>query len=179
MRAKLLAAGLAGATLAIGLASPALAEDTIVTLTVAAEDGLAITVPATANIGAGNPGDTVSGQIGPVTVADQRAALNASWNATVIATDFTTGGGTPAETIPNINVLYWSGGATATTGNGTFTPGQPGPGDAQIINVPRTAFSLTGGNGDNSATWNPTLVVNIPGTAVAGVYTGTVTHTVL
>ncbi|MFG1848185.1 hypothetical protein [Micromonospora carbonacea] len=181
MRSKLFAAGLAGSALVLGLASPASADtaETIVTLTVSAEDGLTISAPATANIGAGNPGDTVSGQIGPVTVTDQRAALNADWTTTVVATDFTTGGATEPETIPDINVLYWSGGATATSGSGTFTPGQAGAGDAQIINVPRTAFTHTGGSGDNSATWNPTLVVNIPSGVVAGVYTGTVTHTVL
>ncbi|MER5703160.1 hypothetical protein ABT023_14625 [Micromonospora sp. NPDC002296] len=181
MRSKLFAAGLAGSALVLGFASPATADtaDTIVTLTVTAEDGLSISAPATANIGSGNPGDTVSGQIGPVAVTDERAALNANWNATAIATDFTTGGATGPETIPNINVLYWSGGATATTGSGTFTPGQAGAGDAVIINVPRDAFTHTGGSGDNSATWNPTLVVNVPEGVVAGVYTGTVTHTVL
>ena len=179
MRGKIFTAGLAGVALVLGLAAPAAAEDTIVTLTVTAEDGLSIAVPATANIGSANPGETASGQIGPVTVTDERAALNANWTASVIATDFTTGGGSPAETIPNINVLYWSGPATATAGNGTFTPGQVAPAEAQIINVPRTAFSHTGGSGDNSATWNPTLVVNIPESAVAGTYTGTVTHTVL
>ncbi|WP_329104024.1 hypothetical protein OG792_28480 [Micromonospora sp. NBC_01699] len=178
-RTKVLVGGVAGLALVLGPATAAMAEDTIVTLTVTAEDGLTITVPPTANIGSANPGDTATGQIGPVTVADERAALNAAWTATVISTDFTTGGGTPAETIPDINVLYWSGGATATSGNGTFTPAQPTAADAVIINVPRTVFTHTAGSGDNSATWNPTLLVNIPETAVAGVYTGTVTHSVL
>lgn len=179
MRSKLVGAVIAGLALVVGSATAASAEDTIVTVTVTAPDGLAITVPATANIGAGVPGSTVSGQLGAVTVSDERAALNASWNTTVIATDLTTGGGTPAETIPNINILYWSGTATSTTGNGTFTPGQETPAEAEIINVPQTAFSLSGGNGVNSASWNPTIVVNIPSTAIAGTYTGTVTHSVL
>lgn len=179
MKSKLLAAGLTGVALVLGFASPAQAEDTVVTLTVNAPGGLTISVPTTANIGAADPGATASGQIGPVTVTDDRAALDASWTATVTGTDFTTGGGTAPETIPNISVLYWSGAATATSGSGTFTPGQANAGEAQIINVPRTAFSHTGGSGTNSATWNPTLVVNIPSNAVAGTYTGTVTQTVL
>jgi hypothetical protein len=29
-----------------------------------------------------------------------------------------------------------------------------------------------------SATWNPTLIVDIPAGAVAGTYTGTITHSV-
>ncbi|GAA5028928.1 hypothetical protein [Actinopolymorpha pittospori] len=62
--------------------------------------------------------------------------------------------------------------------SGAFVPGQPGPGDAVIINVPRTAFSHVGGSGINSASWNPTLVVNIPADSVAGLYSGTVNHSV-
>src|SRR5262245_36753792 len=140
VRSKLAFVGLAAAVLTIAPASVAVAADSTVTLTLTGADGLTITVPTNPNIGSGNPGTTISGQIGPVTVTDQRAALNAGWNASVIATDFTTGGATAPETIPNINVLYWSGGATATAGDGTFTPGQAGQGDAQIINVPHTAF---------------------------------------
>ncbi|MEV4295557.1 hypothetical protein [Microbispora rosea] len=32
--------------------------------------------------------------------------------------------------------------------------------------------------GVNSAEWNPALVVNVPAQAVAGLYTGTVNHSV-
>jgi hypothetical protein len=181
MKKALLPAVLAGAVLAAGLAAPASAApgDTIVTFTVNAAGGLTVTVPASASLGSGAAGTTISGQLGPVTVLDQRAALNASWVATVISTDFTTGGGTSPETIPNINVTYWSGPATATAGSGVFTPGQQTAGDAVIINVPRTAFTHTGGTGANFATWNPTVSVAVPADAVGGLYTGTVTHSVL
>ncbi|MEV6814733.1 hypothetical protein [Micromonospora sp. NPDC051296] len=179
MRKRFLAAALAGVAASAALAAPAHAEDTTVTLTVDATGGLSITVPASANIGHGVEGSSVSGLLGPVTVLDQRSSITPNWTASVISTDFSTGGGTSGETIPNINVSYWSGPATATAGTGTFTPGQPTPGDQQIINVPRTAFSKTGGTGNNFATWNPTLVVNIPPATVRGTYTGTVTHSVL
>jgi hypothetical protein len=177
VKKTLLVSGLAGLALAIGTAAPALAADTITTVTVTSA-GLSINVPGTASLGAGAPGTTVSGNLGLVTVTDERALLSAGWNASVIATDFTTGGGSSVETIPNINVLYWSGGAVSTTGPGTFTPGQPSAADAQIINVPRTAFSLSAGSGNDSATWNPTVVINIPIGTVGGIYTGTVTHSV-
>jgi hypothetical protein len=49
---------------------------------------------------------------------------------------------------------------------------------AQTLNVSRTAFTLTAGTGNNTATWNPTLVVALPAAAVVGTYTGTVTHSV-
>jgi hypothetical protein len=33
-------------------------------------------------------------------------------------------------------------------------------------------------SGDNSAIWNPTITVTIPGGTAAGVYTATITHSV-
>lgn len=116
--------------------------------------------------------------MGLVQVTDARALLLPTWTATVSSTDFTTGGATTAETIVKANVSYWSGLATATTGIGVFVPGQATALLAQSLSAPRTAYSLTSGTGSNSATWNPTLVVAVPGAAVAGTYTGTVTHSV-
>jgi hypothetical protein len=115
----------------------------------------------------------VAGQIGPVTVTDLRGTLGGSWTATATSTDFTTGGATGPETIPAINVSYAPGTATSTTGTGTFTPGPGG-----ILNVPRVVFTGTALTGNNTATWNPTLTITIPAAAVAGTYTGTVTHSV-
>jgi hypothetical protein len=151
--------------------------DTTATFTVTA-GALSITVPASVNLGSGAASTSLTGPMGPVTVTDARGALTATWTTTVSSTDFTTGGGTPAETIPKASVSYWSGPATATTGIGVFTPGQLTAILAQSLSVPRTAFTLTLGVGNNSATWNPTLIVAIPASAVAGLYTGTVTHSV-
>jgi len=153
---------------------------TTVTFTVTSQDGLTINVPDTASIGSGWSGQQISGALGPVTVTDQRAALVATWVTSVIASagGFTTGAGTPAETVPNTNVLYWSGDQTATTGTGIFVPGQADAAAAQSLNASRTAFSKTTGSGDNSATWNPTIVINVPAQAVQGVYVGTVNHSV-
>ncbi|MEU0480737.1 hypothetical protein ABZ260_16305 [Streptosporangium sp. NPDC006013] len=174
MRKPLLAiAAAVGLSLVAATALPALAVDTIVTFSITSA-GLTISAPSTANLGSVASGATsISGEIGPVTVTDDRATLNGSWSASAISTDFTTGAGTGPETIGNINVTYSPGAATATTGQGTFTPGPGG-----IINVPRVAFTGTALTGDNSATWNPTLTVTIPATAVGGTYSGTVTHSV-
>ncbi|XVQ85666.1 hypothetical protein ACQP2K_43950 [Microbispora siamensis] len=154
---------------------------TTVNFTVTAPDGLTISVPnGPVSIGSGVPGGQISGQLGSVTVSDERAALAATWTASVVAATggFTTGGGTAPETIPNTDVLYWSGAATATTGSGTFVPGQANAAAAQSLDTQRTAFSKTSGSGVNSATWSPTIVINVPASAVAGVYTGTVNHSV-
>ncbi|WP_031171622.1 hypothetical protein [Streptosporangium roseum] len=174
MRKPLLAIAVTvGLGLAAATALPALAVDTVVTFSIETA-GLTISAPGSASLGSVNSGAaSVSGQIGPVTVTDDRGTLNGSWNATVISTDFTTGGGTGPETIPNINVTYSPGQATATTGTGTFTPGPGG-----IVNVPRVAFAGTELVGNDTVTWNPTLTVTIPDGKVAGTYSGTVTHSV-
>jgi hypothetical protein len=177
MRSRLLLTAAAAALLLL-FAVPVSAQNTTVTLTVQA-GSLAISVPGAADLGTADPGVTRSGQIGTVTVTDQRAALTASWTASVASTAFTTGGATANETIPNTAVSYWSGAATATTGTGTFTPGQATAANAVVLSQQRTAFSLTVGVGSNSASWNPTLVIAVPAAAVVGTYTGTVTHTVL
>lgn len=65
-----------------------------------------------------------------------------------------------------------------TLGHGTFTPGQATAANAVTLSSPATAFRLTLGVGNNSATWDPTLIVAVPAAAVAGLCTGTVTHSV-
>ncbi|NIJ12462.1 hypothetical protein FHU38_002806 [Saccharomonospora amisosensis] len=136
---------------------------------------LTITAPTDAFLGSTVVGGTLSGQLGTVTVT---ATGGPGWTATVSATDFTTGGATAPETIPNNVVRYWSGRATATTGPGAFLPGQPTANQAVTLDAPRTAFRRTGSNAASSASWNPTLVVTVPGDAVAGLYSGVVTHSI-
>jgi len=139
---------------------------------------LDITVPATADLGIDTPSATLSGQLGSVTVMDGRASADGSWQAAVSTTDFRTRGGVPSETVSANDVFYWSGPATATTGDGTFTPGQVDAAAVDRLGDLSVAFTHVGGTGNNTATWNPTLVVNIPLFVQAGIYTGTVTHSV-
>jgi hypothetical protein len=170
----------ASAAAVLALAAPAAAapsDDTVVTFTIGTAN-LDITAPPAVNLGSTFAGGTLTGQVGPVTVVDQRAALTATWTATVSSTAFTTGGGGPEETINPGLVSYWSGPATATTGTGTFVPGQATAAQAVSLSLPRTAFSKTSGSGNNSATWNPTIQIQIPDTAVAGTYTAVITHSV-
>lgn len=163
--------------LAASLASPAAAVDTTANFTVAA-GALSVSAPATTTLGSGGSGQEISGPLGVVTVTDGRGSLTAAWTATASATSFTTGGGTPEETIPNSSVRYWSGLATSISGVGTFLPGQAAAINSVDLGASRTAFSLTAGSGTNQASWNPTVVVPVPANVVAGTYTGTVTHSV-
>ena len=81
---------------------------------------LSITAPPSASLGSAAPGGTISANLGTVQVTDGRG-FGASWTATVSATAFTTGGGTPAETIPAADATYGITALSQTTGPATFT----------------------------------------------------------
>lgn len=114
------------------------------------------------------PGGTITGQLGAVQVTDLRGNLVSTWITTVTSTAFTTGGASAAETIPVSAVKYWSGPTTATTGTGVFTPGPANAAVAATLTSTAgpTAMTMTLGVGNNTATWNPTLVVAAPAAAV-------------
>jgi hypothetical protein len=141
---------------------------------------LGLDMPPTVYLGKGAQGTVLSGQMGAVAVTDTRGAGDASWTASVVSSDFTTGVGTPNETVPATRLDYWSGPATGTAGNGTFTPGQPARADLAPLDTTAslTAFSHIGGTGGNTATWNPTLEVRVPAGNANGNYSGLVAHSV-
>ena len=145
--------------------------NTIVTFTVTV-GALSMTAPVSANLGSGAPGSTISGALGPVTVTDNRALLSASWSASASSTAWTTGGGTPSETIPATDGGYVPGSIT-TTGTITAT------GTSITLSGAATpVVTGTAGVGNNTATWNPTISVAVPAAAVGGIYTGTLTQSV-
>jgi hypothetical protein len=134
---------------------------------------LTVTAPDTASLGTGAPGTTISGSLGTVTVNDNRALLSASWTATASASNFTTGGGTANETVPATDIRYTVGTITDT---GTITTA--GTNLTPMTTADQTVVTGSAGDGDNAASWNPTLAVAVPGTTVTGVYSGTITHSV-
>ncbi len=155
-------------------ASAATSGGTPATVTVQG-GSLSITVPT----GAGNlqsgpnavGGMTLSGSLGQVQVTDARsAAAGSGWVTSVIATAFTPPAG-PA--IPASNVSYTAG-TIVKVGTATYTANDP----AGIAGV-SAAVTATGITGDNSATWNPTISVFVAGGMAAGVYSATITHSVV
>ena len=145
--------------------------DTTVTFTVTSGD-LTMTAPTAVDLKSGAPGTTITGALGAVTVTDDRALLSASWTTDASASDWTTGAATPAETISAADVGYDPGSIT-TTGTITAT-GTP-------ISLSGTATPVvtgTDGVGDNTASWDPSIAVAVPASAVGGVYTGTLTQSV-
>lgn len=178
MRKRLaLALTLATAGSMVALAAPAgAAQGVTFTLTAGS---LTISDPANTSLGSVSTGTaTITAGLGSVTVTDSRGALNGTWTASVASTDFTTGGATADETVGKANVDYWSGAALATTGTAVRVPGQLLVANRQDMSVSRTAYSATAVIGNNTTSWTPTLLVNIPAQAVAGTYSGTVTHSV-
>lgn len=171
MVATLSGAALMAAPSTAGAANLQMMPDSTITAVVTT-GALSMSAPVSNNLGSGAPGTTISGALGPVTVTDNRALLSASWTATASASDFTTGAATPAETIPASDATY-SSGPVITTGTITAT--------ATTITLSGTATPVvtgTSGVGDNTASWNPTVSISVPGSAVGGAYTGTLTESV-
>lgn len=173
-----LALSIATTTSLVAFAAPAADAGQGVTFTLTA-GLLQVSDPANTALGSVATGtSTLTNSLGTVTVSDARGALNGTWTASVASTDFTTGGATAAETVTKDLVDYWSGAATSTSGTAVRVPGQLLAVNKQALSASRTAFSATGVIGNNTASWNPTVVVNIPAQAVAGTYSGTITHSV-
>jgi uncharacterized repeat protein (TIGR01451 family) len=157
-----------GSTCPAGSASPACS----VTIPVVAGP-LTITVPATASLGSAAPGGTLGAGLGTVQVTDDRG-FGAGWTATVSASGFATGTGTPAETIPAADAQYVIAALLATTGSATFTPITA----IQLSASPQAVVNATNVAGNTTVTWDPTINVSVPGSAVSGGYTATITHSV-
>jgi hypothetical protein len=175
--AAIVAAGLTptagwAATTSPAASGPA-AGDPSTAVTFAVTTGaLAMTVPATMNLGAGAPGDTISGEMGLVTVTDNRALLSAAWTVTAAATNFTTGNATANEIVPATELTYNPGVVDHT---GTITIAKT---TITMSNSAQTVVTGTAGVGNNDASWTPLISLTIPDAAVGGAYTGTITQSV-
>jgi hypothetical protein len=177
-------AGLIGIGAALAIPAAAMADTGPTSTTMTVNGGLlSISTPDSAGIGALNissdailNGTTVvSGSLGNVVVDDERASVSGSWTASVISSDFVTGDASAAETIPATDITYTPGAVVHSAGVGDFTAGQAGTLDNS---TPMTAYSAAAEVGVATVTWNPTLAFHLPSAVVAGLYTGTVTHSV-
>jgi hypothetical protein len=138
---------------------------------------LSITTPAAMDVGQAVPGASLDVRFSAVEVNDTRTLASAGWTVDVTANHFNDPSGL-SKRINRSQVSYWSGPATFATGIGTFVPGQVTRAQRVNLSTTRTAFRLTGGRGNNTARWQPTLVIRIPAEALDGRYTGTISHSV-
>jgi hypothetical protein len=174
MRTRALVVATIAGLLTFGVTMPALADPTTATVTVTG-GALAMTVPADAgSLGSTAnkvSGSVISGPLGQVQVLDARSALAGSgWIVSVISTAFTPSSG------PTIaaSLVGYTAGAITQTGTATYTANNP----TNLTGV-APAVTATEITGDNSATWNPTIKVTIPGGTVVGTYSGTITQSIL
>jgi hypothetical protein len=156
------------AVLAVSSVLSASANITTFTLTAGA---LSISPPlATVSLGsqvASTNATTISGDLGTVTVSDQRGGTT-TWIASAISTAFTPTSG-PAD--PASNVSYSAG---------------PITNSATVTAVAVAAPNLTGvspvvngtSSGISTSSWNPTISVVVPANFAPGVYSATITHSV-
>jgi hypothetical protein len=154
--------------------------DTTVTFTVTTTGGLSMTAPAAVNLGTEAVGGVLSAALGTTTVTDDRALDVATWAVTASSTDWTVvgGTGTAPETIPAGDVTYTPG-AITTTGTIVATGTATALANAAVAPaVDPTVVAGTGGIGDNTASWDPTISVAIPAGVVASGYTGVITQSV-
>ena len=177
MRTRSLLVATVAGLLTLGIALPASAVgpgQSSATITVTG-GSLSITVPTDAgNLGSrANSvlGGTVTGPLGPVQVNDARsAAAGSGWVASVISTAFTP----PSGTAIAASAVAYTAGTIVKVGTATYTANDP-PDLTAVV----PAVTATGITGDNSATWNPTITVTVPGGFAAGVYSATITHSVV
>ncbi|KJE23874.1 hypothetical protein FF36_01807 [Frankia torreyi] len=165
------AAAAAAALLGSALPANAATADTVVTLTLTG-GAVNITAPATATLTGAIGTTPVSGPLGLVTVTDTEGTEAPSWVASVSTTNFNAPVGSGIAPIPVANIHYSPGTVTRVNNTGTANDANF---TGEFVAVP--TVTATGGPGINSASWNPTLTVDIPPTAVAGTnYTATITH---
>jgi hypothetical protein len=175
--------------------------DTPVTFSVTSIGTLNITAPtATDDLGFAQSSSTSTTTLGTginfgaVTVTDYRSNDPSPWVASVSSTDFTStpvlGGttdtipasaatyGIPAITadLPSGLPLAGNAGAPGSITNDTIAVDAPSP--FALSNTPAAVVTEAGADGDNAATWSPTLTVTVPVDATVGTYSGTITHSV-
>ncbi len=169
----MLAASAAGALL-FAFATPAGADTGVTTATIIVTGGaLSITVPISAALGTrpnSVSGGTISGSLGSVAVNDARSpAAGSGWITTVIAGAFTP----PSGPAIAASAVAYTAGTIVKVGTATYTANDP-----TNLTAVNAAVTATGITGDNSATWNPTIIVTVPGGTIAATYTATITHSV-
>ena len=72
------------------------------------------------------------------------------------------------------SLVSYTAGAIVKVGTATYTANNP----PDLTGV-APAVTATGITGDNSATWNPTISVAVPGGTAAGVYSAIITHSIV
>ena len=174
------AAGLLAAvtvSLVTGLGAVPAAADTDSTKgsVVVSGGSLRITAPGDAGVlgtrGFDKSSGTVRGSLGSVKVTDNRGAARGSgWVASVVCSSLEG----PGKAVIPAGTVSYTAGKISKHGRATYRAHDPE--DISELEKVVTATEVTG---NNTAEWNPTIAVRVPGGTRAGTYTITVTHSVI
>jgi hypothetical protein len=169
------------AEMAAPAGGPGPTEGTPVTFEVTTTGTLGVTVPdGPVDLGTGAVGTTIgiAGNLGPVTVTDNRALNPATWTATVYSTNFINSI-TSADVIPAGDATYLTGNVVTTpTGTNAVSTNGATAIPLGTTTTGQSVVSQPGYDGDNSAQWSPEIQLAVPATAVLGTYDATITHSV-
>jgi hypothetical protein len=113
------------------------------------------------------PVNTITGSLGSVTVTDLRGGT-LSWGVAAASTTFT------GTNLSVSDAVDYTAPQPGTTGTSTIST----TAKVSDISTAKPVVAATATSGGNTATWNPTLDVNMPAGALAGAYAGTVTTSV-
>ena len=118
---------------------------------------------------------SIEGSLGAINVTDTRRHLDSpTWTASVAISAFTDSAG--VEISPN--AIGYEVGPVANGSGGGATYLRSDLWSQRDRSKSHAAVTASNISGINSATWDPTITVFIPSTALAGRYTATVTHSV-
>jgi hypothetical protein len=165
-----------GSQVPVASVTPAAAPgDPSTTITFTVTTGaLTLSVPSSATLGSGAPNTTIGpAAIGPCSVVDLRAQNPASWTVTAAQTDFDNITRTGAPLIPATAASYLPGSFSVI---GTINV--VAHNISSLTNTEQDVLTATGGVGNTTTSWDPTVAVFVPSTAVGGTYTGTLTQSV-
>jgi hypothetical protein len=167
MRKLLLLTSVFGALVA---ASAISARANTMSFTLTTAGALSISAPS-GNVSLGsqmslNAASTITGQLGVVTVSDQRGGSQ-TWTASVIAGAFTP----PSGTAIAASAISYAAGPITVSGVVATAVAAP---DLTAVSTVATGS----GTGVSTASWNPTIAVIVPASFAAGIYTSVITHSV-
>lgn len=156
--------------LIVGISSPASADDTSTTFALTGGT-LTLAVATTAALSDAPSGTaTIRGNLGLVTVTDERGGSEA-WTVSAASTAFTGAivGGSSSTAVD------YTGGVVTETGTITVADGTL----TALTGVAASVVAATSLSGNNTASWNPVLDVTMPAGALTDTYSGTVTTSIL
>jgi hypothetical protein len=172
LRKPLIITAIALTSLVASGATPASAEDTIATFSLAAAGGLTLTVQAgPMALTNGVSGETViTGSLGLVEVTDENGGTT-NWTVSATASAFIGALGLPSSS----TAVFYNAGVVTETGTITVADGVA----TDITGAPANVVMPTSLSGNNGASWTPTLTITMPAGALVDDYTGTVTTSIV